>query len=536
MNNYLRNSILISLCCAGISACNDKNTEKSEQKRDTLRIDIGGDVTSFDPQKMVDFYTFRVISDLDEGLIDIDQSDKPIAGMAKKWEISPNGKIYTFYLRDDLKFSDGAPITAESFVYSWRRLANPKTGAYTFVIDHLKNAKEIFAGKLPTESLGIEAIKSNILQVTLDTPDPAFIAKCTAVFTTPVPQHTIERYGESWATPQHLVSAGAYKINDRVVNGPIKLNKNDFYYGANSAQINKLEFIPYTDRNAAISAYKTGNIDISANVPVDQYQELKQKYPEELKTVKMEGITFYSLNTQIKALQNKNLRQALSMAIDREVIANKVLANGQVPLYSYATKTIENSRYPNLDYAWSNLPHNEQIRLAQILYNKAGYSAKKPFKVDLLYDNNDASRKVAVAIADMWKTNLGVQTNLHSSEWKTYLDARKTGKFEIIKNGWGAAFNFVTTYTPEYACGSAVNVSKLCTTEYDKLLELANEEQNRELQTNIYNKALSLAMNEYGIIPLYQNSYTMLIKPYVHGLDVENNLLDDIRSKWISFK
>ncbi|MDD3266843.1 MAG: peptide ABC transporter substrate-binding protein, partial [Burkholderiales bacterium] len=469
-------------------------------------------------------------------LIDIDQSDKPIPGMAKRWEISPDGKTYTFYLRDDLKFSDGSPITAESFVYSWRRLANPKTGAYTFVIDHLKNAKEIFAAKLPPEQLGITAIESNILQVTLDTPDPAFIAKCTAVFTTPVPQHTIEQYGESWAIPEHLVSAGAYKIVDRIVNGPIKLTKNNSYYASNLVQINNLEFIPYPDRNAAISAYKAGNIDISANVPVDQYQELKQKYPDELKTVKMEGITFYSLNTQVKSLQNKNLRQALSMAIDREIIAHKVLANGQVPLYSYTTNTIENSRYHNLDYAWSKLPRNEQIKLAQNLYNKAGYNSKKPFKVDLLYDNNDANRKVAVAIADMWKTNLGVKANLHSSEWKTYLEARKTGKFEIIKNSWGAAFNFVTTYTPEYACGNAVNVSKLCTNGYDKLLELANEEQNRELQTNIYGKALSLAMNEYGIIPLYQNSYTMLIKPYVHGLDVENNLLNDIRSKWISFK
>lgn len=536
MNKNWRNSILVLTLFASLSACNKEKVSDTNNKRDTLKIDIGGDATSFDPQKMVDFYTFRVISDLDEGLIDLDQADKPIPGMAKKWEISPDGKIYTFYLRDDLKFSDGAAITAESFVYSWRRLANPETGAYTFVIDHLVNAKEIFAGKLPPEKLGIIALKPNTLQVTLATPDPSFIAKCTAVFTTPVPEHIIKQYGESWAEPQHLVSAGAYKIVDRIINGPIKLTKNNFYYNANSVQINNLEFIPYQDRNAAIAAYKTGNIDISANVPIDQYQELKQKYPNELKTVKMEGITFYSLNTQIKSLQNKDLRQALSMSIDRETLANTILANGQAPLYSYTTKTIENSRYTNLDYEWSKLPRNEQLILAQNLYNKAGYNAKKPFTIDLLYDNNDASRKVATAIADMWKTNLGVKTILRNAEWKMYLDARKTGKFEIIKNAWGAAFNFVTTYTPEYECGSAVNISKLCTNGYDELLAKAGNEQNCELQTTMYSKAISLAMNEYGIIPLYQNSYTMMIKPYVNGLNVKNNLLNDMRSKWISFK
>lgn len=533
MNPIWRNSILSLSLITSLSACDHA---AAEQQRDTLRIDIGGDVTSFDPQKMVDFYTFRVLSDLDEGLVGMDQADRPIAGMAKSWDVSNDGKTYIFHLRDDLHFSDGTPITANDFVYSWRRLADPKTAAYTFVIDHLENATEIFAGKLPIDKLGVLALDKNTLQVKLATPDPAFLAKCTTVFTTAVPQKTIEQYGESWATVPHIVSTGAYKLTDRVVNGSIKMTKNIYYYDESQVKINNLEFIPYTDRNAALAAYKAGNIDISANVPVDQYKDLLTQYPSELHTVKMEGIAFYSLNTAVKKLQNRDLRQALSMAVDREIIANVVLANGQVPLYSYTTATMENGRYGNMNYSWQAMNRESQIELAKKLYAKAGYSESNPLTLDLLYDTNDASRKVATAIADMWHTTLGVKTVPHNAEWKVYLQNKRTGKFEVIRNNWGAAFNFVTTYTPEYQCNTAVNVSKVCLPEYDKLIVSADKEQDYALQTKLYQDALHLAMEQYAIIPLYQNSYTMLVKPYVYGLELESNLLDDIRSKWVSFK
>lgn len=532
MKKNLRNSILLFTLFASISACTQK---KPTLARDTLHLDIGGDVTSFDPQSMVDFYSFRVLSDLYEGLVDMDQANRPIPGMAKKWTVSADGKTYTFELRDDLHFSDGSPLTANDFVYSWQRLADPKTGAYTFVIDHLQNAKDIFAGKLPPTKLGVKALSPTILQVTLDSPDPAFLAKCTTIFTSAVPQKTIATYGESWTLPQHIVTTGAYRLTSRVVNGPINMVKNDYFYAAKDVHVPKLEFIPYPDRNAALAAYKAGSIDMSANVPVDQYQELLKQYPEELHTVKMEGIAFYSLNTTIPKLQNKDLRQALSIAVDREALVDKVLANGQAPLYAYTTDTMENGRYTGMNYSWSKLPRNQQIELAKELYAKAGYSASHTLELDLLYDTNDASRKVAVAIADMWKSTLGVKTTVHNAEWKVYLQNKRNGQFEVARNNWGAAFNFITTYTPEYQCNTSVNISKLCLPAYDQLIESADREQNIATQTQLYKQALNLAMEQYAVIPLYQNSYTTLIKPYVHGLNIESNLLQDIRSKWVSF-
>lgn len=532
MKCYWRNSILTMLLLANLSACSDKSKSTT---RDTLNIDIAGDVNTFDPQTLIDPYSFRILSDLYEGLVDMDQANRPIPGMAEKWIISPDGKTYIFNLRHDLRFSDGTPLTAHDFVYSWQRLASPQTIGYKFALDHLSNAQSVFTGKLPVDKLGIYALDDYTLKITLDTPDPAFIAKCTTIFTSPVPQKVIAKYGESWATPQHIVSTGAYKLVSHVANGKIQMQKNDYFYAESQVHVEKLNFTPYVDRNAALAAYKAGDIDISANVPIDQYQLLKQEYPSELHTVKMEGITFYSLNTKMAKLQNKDLRQALSMVVDRDVLVNKILANGQTALYSYITTSMEGERYGNLNYPWQKLSYSERIKIAQKLYAAAGYSSQHPLELDLLYDNNDASRKVAVAIADMWKSTLGVKTTIHSQEWKSYLEARRNGNFEVIRNSWGAAFNFITTYTPEYACKSTVNVSDVCTDGYDKLLAKADTEQNPAQQTQLYQQAINLAMTQYAIIPLYQNSYTTLIKPYVHGLKVESNLLNDIRSKWVSF-
>lgn len=528
-------SLAITIAIA-LSACSNSQNNSVAAPRDKIRIDLGGDVATFDPQSLVDFYSFRVISDLDEGIIDMDQANRPIPGMAESWNISSDGKTYIFHLRHDLRFSDGSTINSADFVYSWQRLINPKTGGYAFILDHVVNAKAIQDGKKPSEALGVTALDPYTLKVQLALPDPAFLAKLTAVFSAPVPRKTIARYGESWATLQHLVTSGAYTLVKRIVNGQITLTKNPYYYAANTVSIPTIEFIPYSDRNSALSAYKAGNLDLLSELPIDQYQVVKQQFPSELHNVKMEGIVFYSLNTRLPQLQDVRLRQALSIAIDRQALAGKILRGGQTPLYSLITPTIENSRYSNLDYSWKTLPSTQRISYARKLYQQAGYSAESPLQLSIIYDNNDISRKVALAVASMWQEQLGVITTLQVEDWKSYLQSRKQGAFVIIRNSWGAAYNMISTYTPEYQCNSTVNVGGWCSPAYDRLIANAESEQNHTRQTQLYQQAIALAMESYPIIPLYQNNYTLLIKPYIGGLNIESNLLEDIRSKWLYLK
>ncbi len=529
-------AFLIITIAISLNACSKSQNNSSPKSRDKIQIDLGGDVATLDPQSLVDFYSFRVISDLDEGIIDMDQANRPIPGMAESWNISSDGKTYIFHLRHDLKFSDGSTINAADFVYSWQRLVNPKTGGYAFILDHVINAKAIQDGGKAPEALGVTALDPYTLKVQLALPDPAFLAKLTAVFSAPVPRKTITQYGESWTTVQHIVTCGAYTLTSRIVNGQITLTKNPYYYAANMVSIPTIEFIPYSDRNSALSAYKAGNLDILSELPIDQYQTIKQQFPAELHNVKMEGIVFYSLNTRLPQLQDVRLRQTLSMAIDRQTLTGDVLRGGQTPLYSLITPTIENSRYSNLDYSWKNLAPAQRIDYARKLYQQAGYSAESPLQLSIIYDNNDISRKIALAVASMWREQLGITTTLRVEDWKSYLQSRKQGAFVIIRNSWGAAYNMISTYTPEYQCNSTVNVGGWCSPAYDRLIAKAESEQNHTRQTQLYQQAITLAMESYPIIPLYQNNYTLLIKPYIGGLNVESNLLDDIRSKWLYLK
>ena len=348
MRVFHKNTVLAILCTTlSIVSCSknsttetsnhEANIAKNKLPTDTLLVDVGGEVPSLDPSIREDNISARVVYDLFAGLVDFDQTNKAIPGMASSWDISPDGKTYIFHLRDGLKFSDGTSIAAKDFVYSWQRLVNPKTGStYNTLLDTIVNAKDIIAGKLPVDKLGVEAVNDNTFKVQLAVADPAFIDKCAFPNAFVIPQHTIEKYGNKWTDPQNIVTSGAYVIKEHVVNGYMIAEKNPNYYDAKNVTVQKIKYFPYVDTNASLSSYKTGGLDMTfTNVPVDQYKQLKAEYPTQLNTIKWEAIGYYSINMDLPEFRNnKKLRQALSMAIDRNVIANNVMAGGQTPLYS----------------------------------------------------------------------------------------------------------------------------------------------------------------------------------------------------------
>ncbi|MBY0379331.1 MAG: peptide ABC transporter substrate-binding protein, partial [Burkholderiales bacterium] len=407
----LRNlSVLLLVISLGLISCSKK--DPNVNLKNTLRVDIEMEPPTLDPVLAEDAYAFRVVNDLFAGLVDWDQSNKPIPGMAKSWNISPDGMIYTFHLRRNLKFSDGTPITANDFVYSWQRVIDPKTASpYNFLLKSIVNASNIADGKLPPNKLGVRAIDNYTFVVNLAYPNNAFLSYITVPDVFVVPQHTIEKYGNTWTTPEHIVTSGAYTLKEHVLNGHILAEKNPNFYDAAQVRINNIEYFPYTDVNVSLANYKTNSLDTTwQNVPVDQYANLKHKYPNEMHTVQWERLDFLVFNMKSpKYADNIKLRQALTIAIDRNVIVNNVLKSGQIPLYSVVTPTIENGLYKDVKYSWANLPNNQQIKQAKQLYKEAGYSLKNPLKLTLSYRTNDLYKKVAIAISSMWYSALGVQ-------------------------------------------------------------------------------------------------------------------------------
>lgn len=518
-----------------LNACSDK--KHTTHPKDMLRIDIGAEIPTLDPQLVQDVPSARVAYDLFARLVDFDQKNNPIPGMASKWEISPDEKTITFHLRKHLKFSDGSPITAHDFVYSWRRLIDPSTSsAYDYLLAQVVNARVIMKGKMPAEKLGIFAPNNHTLIVKFANPDSAFIQKCTLPSLSVVPQKTIQKYGTAWTNVNNMVSSGAYKLKEHIVNGYILSEKNSFYYDADQVKIPFIKYFPYADVNTSLAAYQSNGLDITQGVPVNRYKELKRTYPTELHNFKQESIYYYDFNMMLPEFRdNIKLRQALSMAIDREIISTFILQSSPTPLYSVVTPTVAKGEYADIEYSWKKKSRAQQIKEAKRLYQEAGYSAANPLKISISINSDILHQKLALAIAAMWKEVLGVKAGIQAQEWKTFINARKNGNYVIARDGWAADYNAIDTYLILYQCGNSQNNSHYCNHKYNKFMSLGEANIDLDAQKKLYHEALQIALESYATIPITQGNATNLVKPYVKNYYPEHNFLNHVQSKWMHF-
>ena len=515
-----------------LTACSKSTAHPADQ----LRVDVGSEVSSLDPTIAEDVNAARIIDDLFSKLVDYDQQNNVIPGLASSWEVSGDGKTYTFHLRKDVKFSDGTPITANDFVYSWQRLVNPKTASsYNFLLDGVVNGQAIIDGKLPPDNLGVSAPDKNTFVVKLIAPDAAFLARNTLGNLAVVPQKVIEKYGDKWTMPGNIVTSGAYVLKEHIVNGYILAEKNPYYYDAKEVSISQVKYFPYVDTNAAVASYASGSLDTTyQNVPIDQFAKIKKDYTNQLHTVKQEALGFYEFNMKLPELANNlKLRQALSMAIDREVLSNQVLNGEKSPVYSVVTPTVENGKYAQLKYEWAGWPAEKRIAEAKKLYALAGYSENHPLNITITYNTNDMYKKISLALAAMWKANLGVNVTLANQEWKQFLLTRHKADYQVARGGWFADYNSVSNYTSLYTCDSPQNDSKFCDHKFDAMVTKAAAERNPEKRQALYLQALQIVQDSYSILPLFQFSYTRLVKPYIKDYDIDHNYLDHVQSKWM---
>ncbi len=531
---------LILISSGLLAACSKSaDVDSKTNSKNTLRVDIGAEVPTLDPALAEDGYTYRVINDLFAGLVDFDQANHPIPGMASSWEISPDRLTYTFHLKPNLKFSDGSPITAKDFVFSWQRLINPATGSsYAFLLKDVLNGADIIAGKKPASALGVYAPNAETVLVKLYHPSNTFLSYLTVPNVFVVSQAAVTKYAESWTAPQNMVTSGAYVLKEHILNGYILVSKNPAYYAESGVAIQNVKYFPFVDTNSAIANYKTGALDMTwQNVPVDQYQTLKKQYPDELHTFKWERTDYLNINMTLpKYAKNVKLREALALAIDRQSLTKLVLGGaGQTPLYSIVTPTVEGGKYADIRYSWSDWPRDKQIALAKELYKEAGYGPNNPLTITIKHQNNDLYKKVMVAIMSMWQDTLGVKVTLVSEERKVLNNDWRNASFDIAQGGWGADYNSVTTYTPLFVCNNGNNRSHYCNPKYDALINQAEATANPQSQEQLYKQALEVALNDYQIIPLFQPTHQRLVAPRIKGYDIDSNYLDNLQTKWFHF-
>ncbi|HGD3567216.1 TPA: ABC transporter substrate-binding protein [Klebsiella pneumoniae] len=482
---------------------------------------IKDEPASLDPAKAVGLPEIQVIRDLFEGLVNQDAKGNRVPGVATRWQSNDN-RVWTFTLRDNARWSDGTPVTAEDFVYSWQRLVDPKTTspfAWFAALAGIANAQNIIDGKAAPETLGVTAVDAHTLRVQLDKPLPWF-SNLTASFAFyPVQKANVDS-GANWTRPGSLVGNGAYVLKDRVVNEKLVVVPNTHYWDNAKTVIQQVTFVPINQESAATKRYLAGDIDITESFPKNMYQKLLKDIPGQVYTPPQLGTYYYAFNTQKGPTADERVRLALSMTIDRRVMAEKVLGTGEKPAWRFTPDvTAGFTPQPSQFESMSQAELNAQ---AKALLAAAGYGPNRPLKLTLLYNTSENHQKIAIAVASMWKKNLGVEVKLQNQEWKTYIDSRNTGNFDVIRASWVGDYNEPSTFLSLLTSTHSGNISRFNDPAYDKILAQAAVENSAKARNDDYNAAEKIIMVKAPIAPIYQYTNGRLIKPWLKGYPITN--------------
>jgi oligopeptide transport system substrate-binding protein len=488
--------------------------------RQELTRQVPSEVESLDPAHIESWTANTIGLDLFEGLTRIDAAGHIAPGVAQTWtRTAPD--TWVFKLRRDARWSNGQPVTAEDFVYAWRRVVDPKTGSkYTILVEFVKNAKAIVAGKMPMSNLGVRAVDPYTLEVRTDVP-AAFFPELTAMATmAPVPRAAVEKGGDFWTRPQRLVSNGAYTLADWQPNDRLVVTKNDNYWNADRVAISKVTYLPVEDDQTALRMYQAGQFDYTFSVPSGIHGHIARQFGGELRTGLQIATYYYSLNNEDPAFRDKRVREALSMVIDRDLLTSKLLQSGELPLYGLIAKGTKGAA--QFQPEWSDWPMQKRVERARELMRDAGYNETKPLTFTLTYNTNDMKKKVALFAASEWHTKLGVNVKLENVEFKVLLKERHEGKVQASRDGWFVDYNDAMSYFDLLRCGSVQNDQRYCNPKVDALVDEANRQLDDGGRTALLTRAHDLAMRDYPLIALFQYSADRLVKSYVGGYTPTN--------------
>ncbi|EMH4160841.1 oligopeptide ABC transporter substrate-binding protein OppA [Pluralibacter gergoviae] len=478
----------------------------------------GSEPQSLDPHKIEGVPESNISRDLFEGLLVSDLNGHPIPGVAEKWE-NKDFKVWTFHLRKDAKWSNGDPVTAQDFVYSWQRVSDPKTASpYASFLQygHLVNVDDVIAGKKPVTDLGVKAIDDHTLEVTLSEPVPYFYKLLTHPTTSPVPKAVIEKYGDKWTQPANIVTNGAYKLTDWVVNERIVMERNPNYWNNAKTVINKVTYLPISSEVTDVNRYRSGEIDMTYNnLPIELFQKLKKEIPKELHVDPYLCTYYYEINNQKAPFTDVRVRTALKLGMDRDIIVNKVKNQGDLPAFGFTPPYIDGAKLTKPEwFTWTQEKRNAE---AKKLLAEAGYTADKPLTFNLLYNTSDLHKKLAIAAAAIWKKNLGVNVKLENQEWKTFLDTRHQATYDVARAGWCADYNEPTSFLNMMVSNSSSNTPHYKSPAFDKIIADTLKVSNEDERSELYNKAEQQLDKDSAIVPVYYYVNARLVKPWVGG-------------------
>ena len=480
----------------------------------------GAEPETLDPHLATGLPEAMIFYDLYEGLVARDATGKAQPGLAERWEVSDDALSVTFHLRADARWSDGSPVTAEDVVFSFRRLVDPAMGGRNSnYLWPLVNAKEITEGKVADLStLGVEAPDARTVVFRLKEPTPYFVSLLSYPMLVPLQAASVRRHGREHTKPGNLVSSGVYMLAEAVPQGHVKLVKNPHHRDAAKAPIDAVYFHATENQETEVKRYRAGDLHATYTLPPGQIPWAKENLASELRISPRLGTYYYAPNLTVEPWKsNRDLRVALSMALDREIVAEKIAQGGEVASYSYVPPGVTGYA-PQLP-EWAAWPKERRVAEAKRLLAKAGYPGGKGLSVELLFNTAENHRKVAIAMAGMWKQTLGVETVLTNQEWKVFLDTRRAKTFKgLSRNGYIGAYDDANVFL-EFLRSDVgpENPSGYADPDFDALLRRAALERDPAARVALLAEAERKALADQAVIPVYTYATARLVSPKVKG-------------------
>lgn len=499
-----------------LQACDPSDTPKGGDDVETLVVNVGPDPDTIDPalNSAVDGAT--MIIHAFEGLMILNKEGVPDYGQAESYEISEDGKVYTFKLREGLKWSDGQPVKASDFVYSWNRAIDPETPAdYAYMFDVIEGYEE--------GNLNVKAIDERTLEVTLKTATPYFLELTAFPTYAPVREDIIKEHGEAWATKSSTyIGNGPYKMLEWEDGSHITFEKNKNYWNYDKLGVERIKFMLMSDDSAILNAFKTGEILFADSMPQAEIEAWKDK--PEFRVEPQLGTYYISFNVQKEPLNNPKVRQALTLALDREWLVDNVGKQGQIPAGAYVPYGLFDSdskkqfREVGGDYYNpSSAAYEENLELAKQLLEEAGYPNGEGLPtLDYIYNESSLHAEMAQAIQDMWK-KIGVNIRLEKQEWNTFLNTRKNGEYQIARNGWLCDYNDPISMLDMWITDSGNNDAQWSNPDYDALIEQIKSTTDPKERFELMHNAEDIIFDEWMLCPIFYYTDLYLISEKIEG-------------------
>lgn len=520
--------VVVVLFLLSLLAMADETTAPAR----TLHRGNSAEPVTLDPHQSEDVATGNIARDLFEGLTSEARDGSITPGLAARWDISDDGRTYTFYLRENLAWSNGEALSTADIIYSFRRAIDPATGApMADLLLPIINAPEIMQGQRPVDQLGIKQLDERTLVITLSTPTPWLLEVLSHPIAAPVHAKSLSEHGGKAFTPGKLISNGAYRLSAWSPYERIILKRNKHYYANADSWFDSVVYYPIDNNNLEFNRYRAGELDWTDTIPPNKLAMIHRDLPGQDFISPYLGTYYYGFNlTRPPFKGNPSLRRALSLAIDRNVITKKLLGNGELPAERWLPPGLAGRPDQTTTYKQDR---RQQISEAKRLYQEAGYGPSRPLNLTLHYNSSEQNKRIAVAISAMWKSALGIKTELVNEEWKVFLANRK-GKVvtQAYRASWIADFNDASSFLALFTAGHIKNDTGYANATYDALVNEINFSRNADNRSKLINQAEQLLLDDQVIMPIYHYVSRHLVKPDIRGY--ETNPLDHHYTKHLS--